>query len=44
MIYRETCEYCKGDRFVRITTGAGKSVYRPCPHCGGVGYKVRSRR
>lgn len=39
MVVKETCQNCKGNRFV--TSEAGKHV--PCPHCGGKGYRPAIR-
>lgn len=41
MVSRETCDHCKGNRYVRVPTDRGQDKHIPCPQCGGNGYKVR---
>lgn len=41
MVCRETCEHCKGNKYVRVTTTSGQHKNTQCPQCGGSGFKIR---
>lgn len=41
MVRKEECPTCKGNKIHRVRTAAGSLKPRPCPQCGGQGFKVR---
>lgn len=41
MVCRETCDRCKGNKYVHVTTANGQHKPTPCPQCGGNGFKIR---
>lgn len=41
MVRKESCNHCKGNKYVHVTTAQGSHKTTTCPHCGGQGYLVR---
>lgn len=41
MVTKETCQVCKGNKFVEVVSSLGSKRWRPCHACNGSGYTVR---